>query len=427
MNDAVERFEELLEQDQHDAEVQYQLGLCYLNGDGTEQDGQKAEKWLRLAADQGHPEAEALLSTAASSPAGLPPLTAATLPEWCMAAEEGDADAQCQVAVYFLDQYPPETEEALRYLKASAGQGNAQACLLLAKQLLPTDPSTAVTYLRNAADCNLPGADRLLAQCYANGRGVAQDPEKAEQYFVHSAQIGGSDEMIDLAVRFAAGNGVPSSMGKAMRWVHQAQSAGEPRAQELFRARYDSYLEDQAAQQAEEARRREAEAQAERLRQAEQRRLEEERERAEQEERQRRAEQERAQAEEWQRRMRERREAEIGRQQMEWNERIKRCDFFLFACPVITLLSMPIAAWSHNMDYILLVWVLVQTVLPLAAFTAANMINEMQPGKRYFKFLSPKGIAWITVVICWNAVLLMLVLRHFAGAYIDRTVRRILE
>lgn len=266
-----------------------------------------------------------------------------------------------------------------------------------------------------------------MAQCYANGRGVAQDPEKAEQYFVHSAQIGGSDEMIDLAVRFAAGNGVPSSMGKAMRWVHQAQSAGEPRAQELFRARYDSYLEDQAAQQVEEARRREAEAQAERLRQAEQRRLEEERERAEQEERQRRAEQERAQAEEWQRRMRERREAEIGRQQMEWNERIKRCDFFLFACPVITLLSMPIAAWSHNMDYILLVWVLVQTVLPLAAFTAANMINEMQPGKRYFKFLSPKGIAWITVVICWNAVLLMLVLRHFAGAYIDRTVRRILE
>lgn len=107
MNDAVERFEELLEQDQHDAEVQYQLGLCYLNGDGTEQDGQKAEKWLRLAADQGHPEAEALLSTAASSPAGLPPLTAATLPEWCMAAEEGDADAQCQVAVYFLDHVSP--------------------------------------------------------------------------------------------------------------------------------------------------------------------------------------------------------------------------------------------------------------------------------------------------------------------------------
>lgn len=423
MNDATERFEELLEQDQHDAEVQYQLGLCYLNGDGTEQDGQKAEKWLRLAASQGHPEAEELLSSTASKPAGHPPLTSGTLPEWCMAAEEGDAEAQYQVAVYFLSQDPPETAEALRYLKASSGQGDARACLLLAKQLLPTDPSTAVAYLRNAADCNLPEADRLLAQCYAEGRGVAQEPEKAEQYFVHSAQTGGSDEMIDLAVRFAAGDGVPASMGKAMRWVHQAQSAGEPYAQELFRARYAAYLEAREAEQAAQAARQAEEAQAERLRQAEQRRLEEERERAEKE----RAAQERAQAAEWQRRLEEERKAAIGRQQMEQNVRLNRCNFFLIACPVIALLSMPVAVLSHNTDYILIVWMFVQTVLPLAAFTAADMMNELQPEKRYLQFLSPRGIAWVTVVLCWNSVILMLILRRFAGEYIDRAVRRILE
>ncbi len=52
-----ERFEELLESDQSDPEIQYQLGLCYLRGLGVAQDGAQAEAWLRRAADQGHPMA----------------------------------------------------------------------------------------------------------------------------------------------------------------------------------------------------------------------------------------------------------------------------------------------------------------------------------------------------------------------------------
>ena len=38
-----ERFYDLLEADENDAEAQYQIGLCYLSGDGTDKDTQKAE------------------------------------------------------------------------------------------------------------------------------------------------------------------------------------------------------------------------------------------------------------------------------------------------------------------------------------------------------------------------------------------------
>lgn len=58
-----ERFLDLLEEDQNSAPVQYELGLCYLRGDGVEQNGAEAQKWLRRAAEQGHQQARELLSS----------------------------------------------------------------------------------------------------------------------------------------------------------------------------------------------------------------------------------------------------------------------------------------------------------------------------------------------------------------------------
>ena len=78
----IDRFEELMESDQRDPEVQYQLGLCYLRGDGTDRDGQLAQTWLRRAADQGHPEAAALLAQAQPQEEQLCPITEVNLLDW---------------------------------------------------------------------------------------------------------------------------------------------------------------------------------------------------------------------------------------------------------------------------------------------------------------------------------------------------------
>jgi TPR repeat protein len=48
------------------AESQYDLGMRYLKGDGLEKDPEKAAKWLKKAADQGHSQAKAALQTLAS-------------------------------------------------------------------------------------------------------------------------------------------------------------------------------------------------------------------------------------------------------------------------------------------------------------------------------------------------------------------------
>ena len=45
-----------------DAESQYQLALCYRNGEGVEQSNEEAAKWYRKAADQGNSDAQEALT-----------------------------------------------------------------------------------------------------------------------------------------------------------------------------------------------------------------------------------------------------------------------------------------------------------------------------------------------------------------------------
>lgn len=265
-----ERFWDLLEADQNDPDVQYALGLCYLNGDGTEPDGAEADKWLRRAAEQGQQEAQALLASSAQKPASPEDtVTEETLPDWCLRAEEGDAEAQYQTAAYFLAVSPQEgSEDAARYLAMAAEQGHPQACLLLAQQHLDRQEyAQAADLLRNAADCNLGQAAELLGECYARGQGVQQDPAEAERRFIQAAQLDGGERMVRLAVRYALGDGVAPSPGKAMNWVKKARDSGLLDAREQYdalctaardaaAAQQEAQAAQQAAQQAEEEARR---------------------------------------------------------------------------------------------------------------------------------------------------------------------------
>lgn len=45
-----------------DAESQYQLALCYRNGEGVEQSNEEAVKWYRKAAEQGNSDAQEALT-----------------------------------------------------------------------------------------------------------------------------------------------------------------------------------------------------------------------------------------------------------------------------------------------------------------------------------------------------------------------------
>ena len=233
-----ERYYHLLEGDENAPETQYELGLCHLYGKGTEQNGAEADKWLRRAAEQGYRPAIALLGSAKQEPESTETgVTEENLPDWCLRAEEGDAEAQYQVACYFIHEQTEGAEkDSIRFLKSAAEQGHPRACYELGlRRLKAEDADEGIKMLRNAADCGLAEASEQLGVCYSRGIGVERDPAEAERRFEDAARLGNAEDKLALAVRLGAGDGVEKSLGKAMRWLKEAQEAG----MEDARARYD--------------------------------------------------------------------------------------------------------------------------------------------------------------------------------------------
>lgn len=221
-----EYFYMLRQGDEQDPETQFEIGMCYLRGEGTQQDGRTAEQWLKMAADQGHPKAMEMLGRIREKD-NKEITNDSDLLDRCAEAEDGDREAQYQVAMYFakLDR-PGVREDVERYLQMAEDQGHDKAGCELGKLLLDRDPSEAVRHLRNAADCGNLEAMHLLAECYMGGVGVEKDGDRAEQFRMSAAQRGDAEEKLKLALDYRYGRGVPTSLGKAMYWVRKAQLDG---------------------------------------------------------------------------------------------------------------------------------------------------------------------------------------------------------
>ena len=305
MDELREHFEDLLESDQSDPQVQFEIGRCYLEGSGVEKDARLAEKWLERAAEQGHEEARALLNAGRAEEKAEQEVTEDSLPRWCVRAEDGDPEAQYKVAIYLRKRGDDSARgDIQRYLESAAEQGHPEACLDLGRDLVDynddeDEMKRGVEYLRNAADCNLPEAYELLGDCYAQGTGVRRDLEKAEQYYCKWAEQGGAKTAMNMAIRYAAGEVVPQSQVKAMVWVQKAQDAGMTDAQ----AQFDRKL--QAIREEREHYRRAVEERERRARQAEEARAQAARQ----------AQYEAQQAAQRQREEEARRQAEAARQQ----------------------------------------------------------------------------------------------------------------
>ena len=305
MDELREHFEDLLESDQSDPQVQFEIGKCYLEGSGVDKDARLAEKWLTRAAEQGHEEARALLNAGRAEEKTEQEVTEDSLPRWCVRAEDGDPEAQYKVAIYLRNRGVSAADrDVRRYLTSAAEQGHPDACLILGRELVEFgrragDLEQGVEYLRNAADCNLPEAYELLGDCYAKGTGVQKDTEKAEQYYCKWAEQGGAKAALRLALRYATGDLLPQSRVKAMVWVQRAQDGGMTDAQ----AQYDRKL--QALREEQEQRRRAAEERERQARQAEEARAQAARQ----------AQYEAQQAAQRQREEEARRQAEAARQQ----------------------------------------------------------------------------------------------------------------
>ncbi|NYE59144.1 TonB family protein [Duganella sp. 1224] len=141
-----------------------------------------------------------------------------------VAAERGEAASQYSLAVMLRMDH--QEVQALSWLRKSAAEDFAAAESMLGVMLLnggqAGDVPEAVTLLGKAAEQNERTAQVALADCYENGRGVAQDYAQAAKWYQRAAQANSRNALISLARLYDNGQGVPKDSAKAQALLEQA-------------------------------------------------------------------------------------------------------------------------------------------------------------------------------------------------------------
>lgn len=209
---AMRQFEETLNLAQKGDPVdQFNLALCYEQGDGVTQDWVKAAEWYRKAALQGDPYAQLNLGMCYVAGHGVQSDQRQAFAWFLKSAEQGQAFAQTNVGNCYLD-----------------GEG------------VDKDAVKAVAWYRKAAAQGDPDGQNNLGNCHANGTGVPKDLVEAVRWYRRAAEQGDAHGQSNLALSYARGEGVGRDVVEAFALMSLA-ARNEPEAAsklEVFRRNF---------------------------------------------------------------------------------------------------------------------------------------------------------------------------------------------
>ena len=119
---------------------------------------------------------------------------------------------------------PAPMEQAIA---ASAHQGNPVAefdwgLRILARAQTPKERTTAVGWIRSAADANLAMAQDRLGSMYLTGTAVPQNTSTALQWLQRAARNGAPAAQLELGQLYAVGAVLPADKAKAYYWYSVA-------------------------------------------------------------------------------------------------------------------------------------------------------------------------------------------------------------
>ncbi len=169
-------------------------------------------------------------------------VTAEELKAFRRDAARGNAEAQCNLGVCYMDGngVAKNMTEAVKWFRKASEQGLAKAqhnlgvCydegLGVAKNM-----TEAVKWYRKASDQGLADAQCNLGVCYLEGEGVAKNMAEAVKWFRKAADQGLDEAQCNIGVCYANGWGVEENESEALIWFRKAARQGHKRAQETLR------------------------------------------------------------------------------------------------------------------------------------------------------------------------------------------------
>lgn len=239
-----------MEAEQGSVEAQLDLGQRYMFGRGLPRDGKLADQWLRRAAGAGNVEAQYLVGWLYMplKPADVKIVESdpAESIRWLRtAAESGHPSAQLHLAKHLRvtlvlgvsqGKHEEFRREALIWLRKAAHQGVAKAMCLLGDayrdgEAVIQDSSIAFDWFTRAAESGDLDGQYALGEAYEIGSGTKTDVVNAFRWFQKAADAGHASAQFKVADMFERGEGVRRNDGASRAWMLKAAERGSPDAQ----------------------------------------------------------------------------------------------------------------------------------------------------------------------------------------------------
>jgi len=218
--------------------AQFNLGECYKDGTGVAKSDKKAVKWYRKAAVQGNVKAQNSLGFCYYDGIGVSIDYKKAVKWHRKTAEQGDAWAQNSLGFYYYNGLgvDEDKEEAVKWYRKAAEQGDADAQFNLGKCYqyitgVTKDDKEAVKWYSKAAEQGNIKAQNNLGFCYYNGLGVTDDKAEAVKWYLKAAEQGNAWAQNNLGFCYYNGIGVHRDYKEVVKWYRKAAEQGNENAQ----------------------------------------------------------------------------------------------------------------------------------------------------------------------------------------------------
>lgn len=179
------------------------LACIYVEGKGVSTDFKKAAYYYRMAAENGHDDAQCMLATLYHNGLGVQQNDTEALKWYTKSAQQGNGEGQYCLGMAYYN-----------------GEGTAP------------NHSFSVQWWLKAAKQGHPNAQNNLAQCYLNGDGVSQNVSEGLKWTREAANNGNKDAQCALGSYYEYGEtGILKDLKQAIYWYKKAAAQGVTYAQ----------------------------------------------------------------------------------------------------------------------------------------------------------------------------------------------------
>lgn len=199
-----------------------------------------------VAAENGDAEAQFLLGKCYDLGLGTEVNWQKAVAWYQKSAEQGNPKAQsnlgnCYRFGFGVDE---DIKEAVKWFAKSAAQGGASAqynlgMLYLAGLGVEENEGKGADLLRAAAEQGHTEAQISLGKCYANGRGVLKSMGTANEWFLKAANQNDPEAQCLLGLCYSTGDGVDLDEAEAVKWFQKAAQQGWSYAKAMLGIAYE--------------------------------------------------------------------------------------------------------------------------------------------------------------------------------------------